>query len=749
MSPHRPRAEDVFPLPHVVALPSSRFRSGRYRQRHQDRVLAARLCNIVSSGLNTMSSSPSSVSPRLLPHCNNSNKNVFAQYFTSASHVSLCQRRVLGRIISACRRFISRRPSRCDHPGVPAPSVSSSSSSSSFSVTSSSSSSSSVSSSFSSSSSSSSSPAFSPYSSPVLRDLAESLGAFPVDLGSYVNAPRVDALPLVADVVSLPERAATCPLLDILPPDLAAKFAREDGGLVRPASERAEIPKAVNLVRSGEYVRLLRRLRDCGLLAFTLRPKAVNGLFGVPKDITQLRLIVDARPANAMFVDPPKVQLPTPDLLAQMTVPAGAEIFVAKADIDGCYHRLLLPEWLWPYFALPAVSIADMPELRADFPTSETVYPCFRTVPMGWSHSVYAVQRAHEFIAASESGLQRDDRISPGNDCRVDRPRHFIYIDDTVFLATSQHEADALLAAHLLTLSRHRLDAKPSKVVPATSAPTEIIGIELDGQRGTLGVSPPKLRRLCSATMSCIEKRAASGYELSVLVGCWTWAMLAARPAFSVFSSVYRFVASAGSRVVEIWPSVVAELQLILALSPLLFVSLRSDFAETMVATDASTTGQGVVYASVSPAAARNVAALSSVADLAADGSDSAPDIVSRFALRSFDADPVAPVLRGRNWKTAVSARWSRSEHINVLELRAMCTAVRWACSRPSFFCRRLLLLSDSHVAVCAVAKGRSSSQQLRRRLRFVSGFLLAFNLRLSVRWIPTETNPADGPSRL
>jgi hypothetical protein len=61
---------------------------------------------------------------------------------------------------------------------------------------------------------------------------------------------------------------------------------------------------------------------------------------------------------------------------------------------------------------------------------------------------------------------------------------------------------------------------------------------------------------------------------------------------------------------------------------------------------------------------------------------------------------------------------------------------------------KRVLVLSDSQVVIGAVTKGRSSSPQLLRRLRTVSALVLAGGIRLSVRWVPSEFNPADGPSR-
>jgi hypothetical protein len=156
-----------------------------------------------------------------------------------------------------------------------------------------------------------------------------------------------------------------------------------------------------------------------------------------------------------------------------------------------------------------------------------------------------------------------------------------------------------------------------------------------------------------------------------------------------------------------------------MGLSPLLFAAIGAEWFDRVIATDASEDGQGVV-------------ATKSVVD--PSGVTTPEDAVS--------------VAEDCKWSTIVSARWHGREHINVYELRALSTAVRWACSFPSAIGRRVLILCDSQVVVGAVTKGRSSSQPLLRRLRHLSAWVLATGIRLSLRWIPTSVNPADGPSR-
>lgn len=78
-------------------------------------------------------------------------------------------------------------------------------------------------------------------------------------------------------------------------------------------------------------------------------------------------------------------------------------------------------------------------------------------------------------------------------------------------------------------------------------------------------------------------------------------------------------------------------------------------------------------------------------------------------------------------WKTVCGWRWSGSaEHINVLEMRAVLTALKWRFARKGWIRTRFLHLVDSQVCLHALARGRSSSRKLRRTLLRINSLLLA-----------------------
>eukprot|EP00959_Pyramimonas_sp_CCMP1952_P206036 4308548-Pyramimonas_sp.AAC.1 len=61
---------------------------------------------------------------------------------------------------------------------------------------------------------------------------------------------------------------------------------------------------------------------------------------------------------------------------------------------------------------------------------------------------------------------------------------------------------------------------------------------------------------------------------------------------------------------------------------------------------------------------------------------------------------------------------------------------------------KRVLELSDSLVAMGVLAKGRPSATGLLRLARQASAVALGFGISLYVRWVASEDNVVDGPSR-
>lgn len=540
------------------------------------------------------------------------------------------------------------------------------------------------------------------------------------------------AIPLVADRVALPSVAGAVRLLDVLPPQLAALYAGPSSCL-RPPDPSLPRPRPHVFASHKEYVKLVRRMIVAGMVAFTTTPVVINGLFGVPKPDGNIRLVIDGRPCNSVFIEPPHVQLPTPDLLPRLMVPSGKTLWVAKSDLADFFYRFRMPDWMQPYFALPGILANELGDEYVRRFGAVVIYPCLTVLAMGWSHSVLVAQTAHEHLLDTRTRLRSADRITSTSDLHVDRLRHMVYIDDLILLSTDKSDVTSAQEEYIAAAGSANLPTKPSKVIRPSCDGVDCLGIELNGREHTVAPRADKLHRLRLDTVSVLRRGTCSGRDMAQLVGRWTWLMLVTRPALACFSSVYRFIQSAGRRIFNLWPTVARELWAVARLSPLFVTSLSAPWYSHVMATDACLSGTGVVAAPVP------VSVVTLAARISGSGSLAPKTVVDESLDR---------LLVQRPWTTLVSAPWAREEHINQLELLSVSVALRRVLSTPSSIRRRLLVLSDSQVAVGALSKGRSSSHNLLRRIRPLSALLLGSGLQLHLRWIPSDYNPADGPSR-
>lgn len=560
------------------------------------------------------------------------------------------------------------------------------------------------------------------------------------DLYHSTGRPAATVVPLVAREVSLPAEAPTVDLLEALPPEVA-KIYSDIGSLIlsspAPLKGRLKAPRVHG--PHSEYVQLVRRLQGLSMVEFTSSPRVVSGVFTVAKSDGASRLIVDARPVNQWFPEAPKVVLPLPSDLTSAW--SSQPFYVAGLDIRDFYHRLRLPPDLRPFFALPPVMATEV-----GLTGGGRVYPCCTTLPMGWSHSVYLAQQVHLHLLRKCGVLGLSSRIgADAGKAMVDMANgaHTVYIDDLGLMGSDKDHLDKVLSLAENMYGGSGLPTKASKTVRPTSRAT-VLGLEVDGARRTVGVAVDKCNLAIHATRHLLQVGSCSGIILSRLVGHWTWFALIRRPSLSVFNSVYHFITRYGKRVHRLWPSVRKELNVIVGLAPLLFTSLQGDWFDSIVAFDASNKGAGLCAARADPLIMRTEAQLASsrgAAVLLDTVVEAGPD----FSCSALIHDPLR---RMSSWRTILSHPWSWQQHINLQEIQAALMGIKWILSHPHAIAKRVLLLGDSMVAIGALTKGRSSSFSILRLLRRFAALSLASGLLVTFRYIPTDVNPADGPSR-
>ena len=198
---------------------------------------------------------------------------------------------------------------------------------------------------------------------------------------------------------------------------------------------------------------------------------------------------------------------------------------------------------------------------------------------------------------------------------------------------------------------------------------------------------------------------------------------------------------------------------MLLSIAPLLHIDLTASFFDRVAASDASSTGGGVVSSFCSPALGqhlwpsvyitnKHIGQLTDNMDCDAHGMNVVQPCNYFCVSRSLSQCAV-DCLSLSSWSTICSYQWQRDEHINKLELHALITCIRWVLSYPhAFSSSRLLCLVDSAVVYYCVRKGRSNSSELIILLRRLAALVLSSGLVLLPIWVPSHLNPADAPSR-
>lgn len=608
-----------------------------------------------------------------------------------------------------------------------------------------------------------------------LHDHMHALHSLP--LNSTFSSAATAVVPLIAHRVALPTELNIVPLVNVLPPEMATRYAHEvpaglPGSILRPPTDvmalniTAPLKPARVAGSRTEYVKLIGRMMEQRMLAFTATPKAVNGVFAVGKDAESDRLIIDAQPANRLFIDSPHVSLPDPSHLVQLRVPrrirrAAWRMKWGKSDLSNFYHHEGLPAWMQPYFALPSLTADELLSLGLD-PSKD--HPMCTTLPMGFSHAVLLAQSSHEYVVYSSGALRREDSLlrltSP--DVTVDRVIHGIVIDDFFLFSLDRALAQRVFNRVLDAYRAAGFVVKPSKVIEPTEQPIKIIGFmfEQSDVRVTISLAADACMDLARVTLASLARGEMTGLGLAHLIGRWTWCMLLRRSSLCVLQHCYRFIEVADRRRFTLWPSVRRELWMLIGLLPLLHARLDVSTFKHVVATDASELGAGVVCSAVTPAMDRHVWQLCSSRAHA-----TMQTLVNAAGNRgeSIDAEGCSPALSAgaqhysafyaavtaARWSTILSTAWHSPEHINALELRAVLLSLHWLLSYPSAHSSRVYLLVDSTVTLFSLWKGRSSSPRLLVILRKISALLLASGVSLLTGWLPSAVNPADQPSRL
>jgi hypothetical protein len=113
---------------------------------------------------------------------------------------------------------------------------------------------------------------------------------------------------------------------------------------------------------------------------------------------------------------------------------------------------------------------------------------------------------------------------------------------------------------------------------------------------------------------------------------------------------------------------------------------------------------------------------------------------------------PCAPLadiwLDPARWKIEFSAKWETPLHCTEGESRAVVAVARHLARSRNAWGKKVLIFSDSMTAIGALGKGRSSAFKILRQCRRMAAVTLSTGIIVKLRYVPSQVNFADGPSR-
>jgi len=111
----------------------------------------------------------------------------------------------------------------------------------------------------------------------------------------------------------------------------------------------------------------------------------------------------------------------------------------------------------------------------------------------------------------------------------------------------------------------------------------------------------------------------------------------------------------------------------------------------------------------------------------------------------SFEEIPVGQ-LAAQTWTVLFAEEWQYEMAVHMGEARACVLSAGWVAGRAAH-CRQLLL-GDNLGVTLAMARKRAKAFPLLLQVRRLSAISLARDIDFSLRWVPSEFNIADLPSR-
>ena len=254
-----------------------------------------------------------------------------------------------------------------------------------------------------------------------------------------------------------------------------------------------------------------------------------------------------------------------------------------------------------------------------------------------------------------------------------------------------------------------------------------------------------------------------SPQTMSQWVGGMTWFALLNRGLLSVFQKVYAFIHVYWDlgryKPWRLWESVRAEMTCILGLLPFCEISLSLEWGRWAYQVDAGPERTAILRSAAKPDELRRLGRLAERGGWLLHEEDGpAPSLAATIERALLNGPTREAVSRPREvdpewfpkrrWKVLFNPPLRSKEHNTISEVRACVQAIRHYAASPRNWHTRLAIISDAFAAIGALSKGRSQSPAGNALCRQAAASIFIANLRVYLRWVASERNNADGPSR-
>ena len=364
---------------------------------------------------------------------------------------------------------------------------------------------------------------------------------------------------------------------------------------------------------------------------------------------------------------------------------------------------------------------------------------------MGFSWSSCVCQEV-VLSYCSQAGLSPSKILADDVDTPEDPSDVFVVATDDVVTFNSNSEKTARLTGAALdtAMADHGVEKHAAKDVTACLNGT-VIGIDLvDGRY--LGPRSGGLLVFVRGALALLRRREASPLQINALIGRPHWYDQLNRPLYAILDHVYKFTRLTPDHIIRRLPGeVLAEIALCVMLSPYWEVDLTREWSSQIASTDASPSfGFGVAVAQSSPAEARRIGRLADCTGAfvrMCEGDDSNCERARAGTCHRLR-------IGKKNFRTVISCPKKYDAHSGSLEATGVVLWARWLSRSSLHHRKRHAVLVDARAVLGAAARGRTSAPSFCREIRRLAAYSLGCDMLMKYVYVPSESNPADAPSR-